>query len=59
MSPSRVRMVTSRPAHIDRKKKRTRKKVLDKLVENEYNESIKSEEWFLAHSSIRRKHDDN
>ena len=49
MSPSRVRMVTSRPAHIDRKKKRTRKKVLDKLVENEYNESIKNRLWELVH----------
>lgn len=26
------------------------KKVLDKLVSLEYNEPIKSEEWFLAHS---------
>ena len=27
-------------------------KVLDKLVENEYDESIKSEEWFLARKEV-------
>lgn len=32
------------------KKENELKKVLDRLVENEYNESIKSEEWLLAHS---------
>lgn len=28
------------------------KKVLDKLVENEYNEFIKSKEWFLARKEV-------
>ena len=32
------------------KKEKELKKVLDKLVSLEYNESIKSEEWFLVHS---------
>ena len=44
-------MVTNRSTHLDRKKRDGLKKVLDKLVEAEYNESIKSEEWFLAHNN--------
>ena len=34
-------------------------KVLDKRSGIRYNEFIKSKEPFLAHSAIRRKHNDN
>ena len=38
------------------KKETISKKVLDKLVGLEYNESIKSKEWFLAHSPNKVVH---
>ena len=46
MSPSRMGYVTSLVSFTLTEKEMTRKKVLDIELKFEYNESIKSEEWF-------------
>ena len=49
MSPSRMGQVTNLISFSLTEKRNGAQKVLDIQFKFEYNESIKSEEWFLAH----------
>ena len=59
MSSSRMGYVTNLISFALKRKRNGTQKVLDKRSGIRYNEFTKSKEWLLAHSSIRRKHNDN